>query len=406
MESIEEDEIIIIKEKDFKLTSDKNTDYIIKLSIDENNLFNITAITTNNILLKKKYSLSLSMDDLNRHRFFKIFLNTEEIFRELENKIENSTIIEEPNILYLDIPIGLTVINDITLEIKEKEKSKDDIIEELKNELNYKNDLIIQKDNKIKEIENELNENKIKLNNEIQTLKDKIENKINFYKNKFNNFKQKKEKLIKKEINTKEINDIIQMKSKENVELIHKIINYENIIEIELETNKNNEEIKIINNNLFNKNNTILFINNEEKVFNNTLKLKKKDKYKLLIFNISKIENLKEFFKGCENIKKIKFYKFNTENVSDMSSMFSDCSSLISIDVSNFNTKNVENMNNMFSNCSSLNSIDISNFNVENVQKMDSMFNGCLSLNSIEVSNFNIEMFQKIYDKTKFKLKI
>ena len=405
MESIEEDEIIIIKEKDFKLTSDKNTDYIIKLSIDENNLFNITAITTNNILLKK-YSLSLSMDDLNKHRFFKIFLNTEEIFRELENKIENSTIIEEPNILYLDIPIGLTVINDITLEIKEKEKSKDDIIEELKKELNYKNDLIIQKDNKIKEIENELNENKIKLNNEIQTLKDKIENKINFYKNKFNNFKQKKEKLIKKEINTKEINDIIQMKSKENVELIHKIINYENIIEIELETNKNNEEIKIINNNLFNKNNTILFINNEEKVFNNTLKLKKKDKYKLLIFNISKIENLKEFFKGCENIKKIKFYKFNTDNVSDMSSMFSDCSSLISIDVSNFNTKNVENMNNMFSNCSSLNSIDISNFNVENVQKMDSMFNGCLSLNSIEVSNFNIEIFQKIYDKTKFKLKI
>ena len=406
MESIEEDEIIIIKEKDFKLTSDKNTDYIIKLSIDENNLFNITAITTNNFLLKKKYSLSLSMDDLNKHRFFKIFLNTEEIFRELENKIENSSIIEEPNILYLDIPIGLTVINDITLEIKEKEKSKDDIIEELKNELNYKNDLIIQKDNKIKEIENELNENKIKLNNEIQTLKDKIENKINFYKNKFNNFKQKKEKLIKKEINTKEINDIIQMKSKENVELIHKIINYENIIEIELETNENNEEIKIINNNLFNKNNTILFINNEEKIFNNTLKLKKKDKYKLLIFNISKIENLKEFFKGCKNIKKIKFYKFNTDNVSDMSSMFSDCSSLISIDVSNFNTKNVENMNNMFSNCSSLNSIDISNFNVENVQKMDSMFNGCLSLNSIEVSNFNIEIFQKIYDKTKFKLKI
>ena len=275
MESIEEDEIIIIKEKDFKLISDKNTEYKIKLFIDENNLFYITANTTNNILLKK-YSLSLSMDDLNKHRFFKIFLNTQEIFRELENKIENSTIIEEPNILYLDIPIGLTVINDITLEIKEIEKSKDDIIEELKNELNYKNDLIIQKDNKIKEIENELNESKIKLNNEIQTLKDKIENKINFYKNKFNNFKQKKEKLIKKEINTKEINDIIQMKSKENVELIHKIINYENIIEIELETNKNNEEIKIINNNLFNKNNTILFINNEEKIFNNTLKLKKK----------------------------------------------------------------------------------------------------------------------------------
>jgi hypothetical protein len=53
MESIEEDEIIIIKEKDFKLTSDKNTDYIIKLSIDENNLFNITTNKKNNFLIKK-----------------------------------------------------------------------------------------------------------------------------------------------------------------------------------------------------------------------------------------------------------------------------------------------------------------------------------------------------------------
>ena len=402
---LNEEDGININEKEFILISDKKIEYKIKLSINDNNLFNITAITTKNIPLKK-YSLSLSMNDLNKHRFFKIFINTEEIFRELENKIEKSTIIEETNLLYLDIPIGLIVINDVILEIKEVEKSKDEIIEELRNELTYKNELINQKDNKIKEMENKLNENNTKLSNEIQTLKNSIESKINFYKNKYEHFKQKKEKLIKKEINTKDINEIIQMKTKENADLIHKILNYENIIEIELETYEINKEIKIMNNNLFNKDNTILYINNEEKVFNNILKFKKKDKYKLLIFNISKLDNLKEFFKGCDYIKKIKFYKFNIDNVTDMSSMFSDCSSLILIDVSNFNTRNVKNMNSMFSNCSALNSIDISNFNVEKVENIDSMFHGCLSLNSIEVSNSNIETFQKIYDETKFKIKI
>ena len=72
---------ININEKEFILISDKKIEYKIKLSINDNNLFNITAITTKNIPLKK-YSLSLSMNDLNKHRFFKIFINTEEIFRE------------------------------------------------------------------------------------------------------------------------------------------------------------------------------------------------------------------------------------------------------------------------------------------------------------------------------------
>ena len=53
--------------------------------------------------------------------------------RELENKIEKSKIIEETNILYLIIPIGLTIINEIILEIKEIEKTKDEEIEEYKN---------------------------------------------------------------------------------------------------------------------------------------------------------------------------------------------------------------------------------------------------------------------------------
>ena len=118
MEQIEEDEIIIeneiIKEKEFKIISDKNNEFNCKLFITDNDLFCINLITTNNFQ-SKKYSLSLTMNDLIKSRFFKIFIDLDEVFKELENKIDKSSIIEESNIIYLDIPIGLNVINDILL---------------------------------------------------------------------------------------------------------------------------------------------------------------------------------------------------------------------------------------------------------------------------------------------------
>ena len=124
-----EEENNILKEKDFTLISDKNNEYKIKLFIKNNDLFCLTAFDTK-IFPIKKYCLSSTMNDLIKNRFFKIFVNVEEIFRELENKIEKSILIEETNLIYLDIPIGLNIINDIILEIKETQKSKDEIIKE------------------------------------------------------------------------------------------------------------------------------------------------------------------------------------------------------------------------------------------------------------------------------------
>ena len=71
------------------------------------------------------------MNDLIKNRFFKIFINLEEVFRELEDKIEKSILIEDTNLIYLDIPIGLNVINDIILEIKESQKTNEEIIKNL-----------------------------------------------------------------------------------------------------------------------------------------------------------------------------------------------------------------------------------------------------------------------------------
>ena len=100
---VNDDDINILNEKSIILTSDKNNEYKLILSINENDILNITAITTKNIPLKK-YSLSCSMNELKNYRFFKIFINMEEIYKELENKIQNSILMEESNLIYLDIP--------------------------------------------------------------------------------------------------------------------------------------------------------------------------------------------------------------------------------------------------------------------------------------------------------------
>ena len=159
-----EEENNILKEKEFILKSDKKNEYKIKLFITNNDLFCLNLFT-NNKVPSKKYSLSLSMKDLIKNRFFKIFINLEEVFRELENKIEKSNIIEDIDLIYLDVPIGLNVINDIILEIKETKKSQEEIIKELQNELNNKNNIIKEKDIKINELEKIIKENEKELEN-------------------------------------------------------------------------------------------------------------------------------------------------------------------------------------------------------------------------------------------------
>ena len=80
--------------------------------------------------------------------------------RELENKIQKSTFIEEANCIIIEIQIGLTIINEITLIIEEKEKNKDEIInellqnkEELEKIINELKNQIAEKDERIKETE-------------------------------------------------------------------------------------------------------------------------------------------------------------------------------------------------------------------------------------------------------------
>ena len=118
---MEEEENFPVKETSCIIKSNKECEYKITFSVCKNDNISI-KISTINVIPTKKFALVCSLEELVKNRFFKIFVNVDEIFRELETKIQNSLIIEESNAIYLDIPIGLNVINDIILKVKQTER--------------------------------------------------------------------------------------------------------------------------------------------------------------------------------------------------------------------------------------------------------------------------------------------
>ena len=178
----------ILIEKKYNITTEKNNKMNLYIRYYDNEEISISIYSINKIP-SVKYELRSNLEEFQKNRFFKIFNNVEELILELDSKIEKTIILEETNLLVLDIPIGLKIINDILLEIKIAEKNPLENYNELmqynnklKLKINQLENKIIEKDNKINQI---LNENK-ELNEENKNLKEKlkkIEEEIEFEKN-------------------------------------------------------------------------------------------------------------------------------------------------------------------------------------------------------------------------------
>ena len=119
-----------VEERKFKIRTNKNNEMELLLRNYNNEELSITIFNNNETELKK-YELKCNLEEFQKNRFFKIFINIDEIMKELENKILNSIFIEDSNCIIIEIKIGLTIINEILLVIEEQEKNKDEIIEEL-----------------------------------------------------------------------------------------------------------------------------------------------------------------------------------------------------------------------------------------------------------------------------------
>jgi chromosome segregation ATPase len=169
----------IIDQKRFDIETDKENKMELFLRNYNNDKFGI-SIYNNNVYPSKKYELKCTLEQIQNYRFFKIFLNVDEIIRELETKIENSIFIEEDNNINMEITIGLNIINQIQLEIRKKEKTKEEIIEELTNKINQQNEQIenLKKEKEqLKKNNNESNININQLRNDNNNLKDENKQK-------------------------------------------------------------------------------------------------------------------------------------------------------------------------------------------------------------------------------------
>ena len=193
--SSEEDSVssanILSDEKPFMIETDKKNKMELFLRIYNNEEFVIT-IYSKNEYPSRKFELRCNLEEIQKNRFFRIFLNIEEIMRELEKKIERSTFIEENDLINIDIPIGLVIIENINLNIKLKEKTLQEIKEELNNKINEQTEEI----NNLKNQINDLTNNKNRITNDNNILKNQINEKdeiIKKLREEINKLKQKNE---------------------------------------------------------------------------------------------------------------------------------------------------------------------------------------------------------------------
>jgi len=184
----------LIDEKKYIIKSENHKKIEIYLRNYNNEEFSIFINKTDEFN-SNKYELKCRLEEFQKNRFFKIFINIDEIMRELENKIQNAKIIEETNILYLEIPIGLTVVNEIILEIKEIVQSPEEKIKELQDKIEKLNNKIKQKNKKIEELTKKNNELKNELYKSNILNPDEINLVINWIKNN-NNFNNVSFKLL------------------------------------------------------------------------------------------------------------------------------------------------------------------------------------------------------------------
>ena len=84
--------------KDFNIKSNKENEFIIKISLNYNyNCIDLNGKYKDNKLIWHNFSSKQSMEEIQRNKYFSMFDNLEEIYEELCSKLVNSKIFEETN---------------------------------------------------------------------------------------------------------------------------------------------------------------------------------------------------------------------------------------------------------------------------------------------------------------------
>ena len=374
--SLEDLEIIIFQMKNSicKISKKKNetfTGFFCKIPYES---IIMSVLITNGHILNE--------EDKNNEFIIDISMNNEKEFRKL--KIDKNRIIFNDK-KKLDITI---------IEIKPEDKIDnyleiDDNINDKNYEINYKNSLIYilhyPKEDKIKVSYNSIYDligNNIFINQKfdegssgspilsLNTFKVIGINKANSY------YSYNLATLIKyaiKKFNKKEI-DLNELTIK------YEVKNYEFQIKL--------FDKYFVNNNI---NNCKLLIGGKIKDIKDYLSysykdLKNENILEIKLIEIRKINSMCQMFNECRNLISLQdFGEWDMSNVIDVSNMFYNCTSLNYVsDISKWNTEKITNIGYMFYGCKSLKTLpDISKWNIEKVEDISNMFNGCSSLISL-----------------------
>ena len=198
MSTSEEDSVISqnssIEEKKFLIETDKNRKMNLFLRIYNNEEFSI-SIYTKKEYPSRKFEFRCNLKEIQKNRFFKIFVDFDEIMREIEDKIKNSIFFEENDVINMEIPVGLVVIKNINLSIKLVEKTIQEINDELKNKIQELTNIIQEQKEEIKNLKNQMKE----LNNHNNNLKIQINEKDEV----INKLREEKEQIENAKISNK-----------------------------------------------------------------------------------------------------------------------------------------------------------------------------------------------------------
>ena len=194
----------------------------------------------------------------------------------------------------------------------------------------------------------------------------------NYFNHSF--FKNKIKSLIK-EVKPNQIIIKLNVTKKDiNKDIYFLECNYHYKNNIKINFNKENEEIKTLNDE-----NTKIYLDDKPINFCKFFKPTKEVEYTIkIIFKNKILEDCSYLFRNCLNIKSIDLSSFDSSKVNNMYYMFGKCFSLEEINLNNFNTEKVTNMSYCFNKCKLLKKIVFPpSFNTKNVQNMEFMFHEC-----------------------------
>ena len=109
----------------------------------------------------------------------------------------------------------------------------------------------------------------------------------------------------------------------------------------------------------------------------------------LSCLDTSLVTDMSELFFGCERLRSLDLSSLDTSRVTDMNGMFSQCRDLLSLDLSRLDTSQVADMSGMFSYCRSLQDINLAGLDTARVTNMSNMFLYCKQLESLDLTGFD-----------------